>query len=83
LSASCKWQIQYGRLHRSETFSQNVAGDKTWHFGELLKNNHSLLMLPYGMKLSMYRSTANRLGLAHTMMTVFKLGRRKNLLLIS
>lgn len=36
-------------------------------------------MLSCGMKLSMYRSTANRLGLA--MMTVFKLGRRSSALL--
>lgn len=26
-------------------FSQNVAGGKTWHFAELLQNNHPLLML--------------------------------------
>ena len=33
------------------------------------------------MKFSTYRSTANRLGLAHTMMTVFKVGRRSSALM--
>ena len=38
-------------------------------------------MLSCGLKFSMYRSMANSPGLAHSMMTVFTLGRRSSALL--